>query len=436
MPKIFGDHMLLQREQSIPVWGWAAAGEAVAVKLNGTEVDAVTGKNGKWKVTLPAQKAGGPFPMTITGKNIVTFKDVLIGEVWFCSGQSNMDMRVAPPKNPEQGIRDHEKILAAANNLKVRLFHVDYNWQRAPIDDVKGRWLLCEPKNVADYSAVAYLFAAELQKELDVPVAVITAAIGGMPINQFSPSPDPAFWYNGMIAPVIPYAIRGALWYQGESDMNIGMEYCRRQKRLIEGWRAAWGQGPFPFYYVQIAPFAYSKGGWPVKNPPPEILPLLWEAQTASLAVPNTGMVVITDAGDPKDIHPKDKKPVAVRLVRLALANTYGQKGIIYSGPLFLRSCIEHDHIRIHFSHVGGGLTSRDGKPLDWFTIAGKDRKFVPAEASVDGNSIIVRSKGVPEPAAVRFGWIETAQPNLMNKEGLPASPFRTDDWALETARK
>lgn len=436
MPKIFGDHMVLQRDQPIPVWGWASADEAITIKLNGAEVSTVAGKDGKWKVALPVQKAGGPFTLTITGKNTVKFDDVLIGEVWFCSGQSNMDMRVAPPKKPVDGILDREKVLAAASNPKVRLFHVDYNWQRAPIDDVKGRWLLCEPKYVADYSAVAYLFATQLQKELDVPVAVITAAMGGMPINQFSPPPDPAFWYNGMIAPVIPYGIRGALWYQGETDMNLGMEYFRRQKRLIEGWRNAWGQGQFPFYFVQIAPFAYSKGTWPVKKPPPDFLPLLWEAQTASLAVPNTDMVVITDVGDPKDIHPKNKQPVADRLARLALANTYGRKDIVFSGPRYSHSAVEGDHIRIHFDHVAGGLVSRDGKPLDWFTIAGKDKKFVPAEATIDGDAIIVRSKEVADPAAVRFGWHETAQPNLVNKAGLPTAPFRTDDWPPDAARK
>jgi len=232
---------------------------------------------------------------------------------------------------------------------------------------------------------------------------------------------QPSSIYNGMIHALVPFAIRGAIWYQGESNNPDGMLYFEKMKALIGGWRQVWNEGDFPFYYVQIAPLdaLYEN----------DRLPRLWEAQLAALTIPNTGMVVTTDIGDLKDIHPKNKQDVGKRLALWALAKTYGRDNLVCSGPLYKSMAVEDDKIRVRFDYVGGGLASRDGRPLNWFEIAGDDRKFVKAEATIDGDSVVVRSATVSRPVAVRFGWNRAAEPNLMNKEGLPASPFRTDKW-------
>ena len=222
-----------------------------------------------------------------------------------------------------------------------------------------------------------------------------------------------------MVNPLVPFAIRGAIWYQGEANISDGAIYHEKMKALISGWRKVWGQGDFPFYFVQLAPYKYRRAD-------PQYLPRIWEAQTATLSVPNTGMAVTVDIGNPKNIHPRNKRDVGKRLALWALSKTYGQKDIVYSGPLYKSMSIEGDKIRIRFDHVGGGLASRDAKPLNWFEISGKDMKFVKAKAKIDGETLVVSSETVAMPVAVRFAWFQTAKPNLMNKEGLPASPFRT----------
>jgi sialate O-acetylesterase len=247
------------------------------------------------------------------------------------------------------------------------------------------------------------------------------------PKHQLDDMGQPTGIYNAMIHPLVPFAIRGAIWYQGESNAAEGMAYCDKMKALIGGWRTVWGQGDFPFYYVQIAPLDGQAGLYKVYAD--DQLPRLWEAQTAAMALPNTGMAVTNDIGDLADIHPKNKQDVGKRLALWALAKTYGRAGLVCSGPLYKSMAVEGDQIRVRFDYVGGGLASRDGKPLTWFTIAGEDHKFVDAQAIIDGDTVVVRSDQVPKPVAVRFAWSMTAQPNFMNKDGLPASAFRTDRW-------
>ncbi len=487
LPAVIGDHMVLQRDLPLPIWGWADSGEEVTVTLGDVKASAKAGPDGKWMVKLPAMTAGGPHKITVKGNNTIELTDILVGEVWVCSGQSNMEMGM-------NGIQDAEKEVAAAKYPNIRLYHV-FPWKTAtePQDDFKAEWRACSPETVkqggfwtSGFPATAYLFGREIHKDLNVPVGVIATCWGGTRIEPWTPRvgfemvpslkdvlkvvdeatpnfnkavrkaiedtekwlptarkameegkrvPPPPEWpkhrlesngeptsiYNAMIHPLVPFAIRGAIWYQGESNHTDGMAYFDKMKALINGWRKIWGEGDFPFYYVQIAPFDNIY--------PNDTLPRLWEAQLAALSIPNTGMIVTVDIADLKDIHPKNKQDVGKRLALWALAKTYGKKDIAYSGPLYKSMAVEDGKIRIKFDHVGAGLVSRDGKPLSWFEIAGEDKKFVKADAVIDGETVIVSSPEVAKPVAVRLGWSRKAEPNLSNKDGLPASPFRTDKW-------
>jgi sialate O-acetylesterase len=308
---------------------------------------------------------------------------------------------------------------------------------------------------VAEFSAVAYYFGRCLHKELGVPLGLLNTSYGGTlceawtslealqgkadfqpilerrqdAVTNNKPGPNyAARLYNAMLAPLIPYAIRGAIWYQGESNVPHAFQYRKLFPTMIQDWRRVWGQGDFPFLFVQLAPFRYS--GRDIKD-----CAELWEAQLKTLSVPQTGMAVTMDIGDVRDIHPKNKQEVGRRLALWALAKTYG-KDMVHSGPLYRSMKIEGDKIRLAFDHIGGGLISRDGQPLADFTVAGEDQQFLPATAVIDGNEVVVHSQAVQAPAAVRFAWYDSAQPNLANKEGLPASPFRTDDWPAVTAGK
>lgn len=486
LPRVFSDHMVLQRDVPAAIWGWADPGEKVTVRLGEKEFVAETGSDGKWAVKLTAMPAGGPHTITISAKNKIELQDVLFGEVWICSGQSNMDMGI-------KGIKDAQKEIASAKYPQIRLLWVPYKTAPEPLDDADVSWLPCSPENIvvrgffnSGFSAAGYFFGRELHRELKVPVGLVHTAFPATRIEPWTPregfaldpqfsdaikqidkaTPDfnkavartiadieawvpkakaaqaagkkvtpPPEWpkhaldnnaqptglYNAMIHPLSRCSIRGAIWYQGEGNLKDGALYRDRMNALIGGWRKVWGQGDFPFYFVQLAPFHYEEA--------PDLLPRLWEAQTAALAVPNTGMAVIVDIGDLKDIHPKNKQEVGHRLALWALAKTYGKEGVEYSGPMYKSMKVEGSTIRIQFEHTGGGLASRDGKPLTWFEIAGADKKFVKAEAAIDGNTVVVRADSISEPAAVRFGWSQEAEPNLMNKEGLPVSPFRTDKW-------
>lgn len=480
LPKIFGDGMVLQRDKPIPVWGWADAGEEVFIRLGEFGTKVVADAEGAWMFRFPPMKAGGPHELVVTGKNKVAIGNIMVGEVWVCSGQSNMEWPVNRTDN-------WEEVVAGCADPMIRLFHVPRRPSGRPLDDVNASWKACTPDTLPGFSAVAYFFGREIRSELDVAVGLINTSWGGTRIEPWTPPagfrsvdecaqfarqideanaqyrkavtdaldpleawigaartaiagkkalPDapampghslnshgrPTGLYNGMIHPLVPYAIRGVLWYQGEANRVEGMAYHHKMRALINGWRSVWGQGAFPFYFVQLAPFRYRT------NDPTE-LPRLWEAQTATLGVPATGMAVTVDISNLNDIHPRNKRDVGCRLALWALAHDYGNEGVVHSGPLYREMKREGKSIRLHFDHAGSGLASRNGKPIDWFQIAGEDRKFVEAQAVVEGSTVVVSSDAVANPAAVRFGWHQEAEPNLVNKEGLPASPFRTDRW-------
>jgi sialate O-acetylesterase len=442
LPAVIGDNMVLQRGMPVPIWGWADKGEEVSVTIAGQKQVAKAGDDGRWKVTLDKLDVGQPLEMTVQGSSggSVTLKNILVGEVWICSGQSNMAIGVVACKNGKEET-------AAANHPQIRLFTVPLAAAAQPAADVASNWRPCTPENIANgktdcggFSAAAYYFGRQLQAELNVPIGLIDTSVGGTPAEFWTSRKaleanpalkslaqgDSSSLYNGMIAPLIPYAIRGAIWYQGESNSFQGFRYRTLFPAMIANWRTDWGQGDFPFGFVQIAPF--EKYTTDMKEDP-RAVPELWESQLLTLkSTPNTGMVVTTDIGDLKDIHPQNKQDVGRRLALWALAKVYG-RDLVCSGPIYRSLAVEGDKIRLQFDHSGGGLVSRDGRPLCEFTIAGEDQKFLPAVATIDGPSVVVHSDQVPKPAAVRFAWRNDAAPNLSNKDGLPASPFRTDRW-------
>lgn len=461
LPAVISDGMVIQRGLPVALWGWADPGEKVTLELVVTapradgsssgfgEATTVTADaDGKWSVTMGKfDSAGKPAKLTVKGKNTIVVNNILIGEVWLCSGQSNMEWRMTQ-------INDSAAEIAAAEYEHIRLFNIPRVRAAKPQNDVNASWKPTTPQSVKDFSAVAYFFGRHLHKELDgVPIGLIKSAWGGTLIQPWTPpvgfeSVDAlkgerdkyqnleqveklshqahTVLYNGMIHGVVPYTIRGAIWYQGESNRGNGLYYRDLMEGLITGWRKTWsikGNEQFPFYFVQLAPYRY--GG-----DRPDLLPLIWQAQTQAMqTIPNTGMAAIVDIGNTRDIHPTNKQDVGKRLALWALAKDYGKKTIVYSGPIYKSMKVDGDKARISFDHTGGGLVSRNDKPLTHFTIAGEDKKFVPARATIDGDTVVVESDGVKNPAAVRFGWHQEAEPNLSNKEGLPASPFRTDDW-------
>jgi len=415
LPSVIGSHMVVQQQQPVVVWGWADPEEKVAVALDEQKAECTADAKGNWKVSLPAMEADGKAHcLTVNGKNKIELVDILVGEVWLGSGQSNMEWPVAATQKPQEAI-------AAAKYPQIRLFHVPKIQTPEPAANVKAEWTDCTPQTIPGFSAALYFFGERLHKDLKVPVGLINDSWGGSPIEAWIVGEKQSGgMYNGMIAPVKPFAIRGVIWYQGESNVANGLAYFGKMKDLIEGWRKVWGS-PFPFYFVQIAPWS----GYPAGALPP-----LWEAQVESLKIPGTGMAVVTDlVDDIKDIHPKNKVDVGNRLALWALAKTYGKNDLVYSGPLYESMTVDGSKVRLAFAQVGGGLKSRDGKPLSEFQIAGADGKFVAAEAKIDGNEVVVEAKDVAAPTQVRFGWHNTSNPNLMNAEGLPASPFQTDRW-------
>lgn len=419
LPAVLDSHMVMQRDVPLKIWGTADPGEAVTVGIGSESVKAKAGKTGAWLVELKPQKADGKArEITIQGKNKIVLKDVLIGEVWIGSGQSNMEWRL---------INTHgaKKEIASAKHPQIRLFHVPKVQRKAPATDVNAKWKTCTPANVPNFSAVLYYFGKRLHKELKVPIGLINSSWGGSPIEPWTiANGKSGGMYNGMIAPLTNFAVQGVVWYQGETNVirKNGFAYAAKKKALITGWRKSFGNKKLAFYYVQIAP-------WSGRYAPGQ-LPALWEAQVASLKIPGTGMVVTTDLVDNiRDIHPRNKLDVGNRLSLWALAKTYGKQGTIYSGPLYKSMKVEGDKIRLTFAHIGKQLKSRDGKPLSEFQIAGADGKFVDAKATTDGKTVVVSASGVKSPTQVRFGWHKLANPNLVNSAGLPASPFQTKNW-------
>ncbi|MBN2578639.1 MAG: 9-O-acetylesterase [Pirellulales bacterium] len=432
LPAVLGDNMVLQRDQPLPLWGWAEPGDTVTVRIAGQTLTAQADAEGRWKTTAAPLPAGGPHEIKIESSSgdRLTLRNVLVGEVWICSGQSNMYW-------PLEWSHQAQQEIAAANHPRIRLFKVANVMAMEPQSDCQGRWRACRPATVPDFTAIGYFFGRQLERELKVPVGLIQTAWGGTPAEFWTRreilGADPALQgllqdqhaaqlYNGMVAPLIPFAIRGAIWYQGESNSPRAYQYRTLFPAMICNWRKDWSQGDFPFGFVQIAPFRYERQD-------PVCSAELREAQLMTLQkVPNTGMAVTMDIGNPQDIHPKNKQDVGRRLALWALAKVYGKDGV-YSGPIYKSMAVEGDKVRLTFDHVGGGLVSRDGKPLTEFTIAGADQKFVPATAEIDGPNVVVSSPEVPHPVAVRFAWRDDSVPNLSNRDGLPASSFRTDDW-------
>ena len=486
LPDVFASGMVLQREMPVAVWGSANPAEKVRVTIAVASAEAVAGTNGAWRVNLPAMPAGGPHTMIVAGENTVELKDVLVGEVWLCSGQSNMSH---PIKIYDffPGVKED---MASADFPKLRL----YNKQTG------HRWAPCSPTTLPDSSAVPFYFGRELLKELDVPVGIIVCAQIGSSIERWIPMAeiemtdwgrkmvevqasdefkaaqaelrrDSDEWtkkrqmwemsvavgmedsgqvplrkpvptlvaryqrqfsdlFNGSLAPVIPYTVRGFAWYQGEA--NVGdTDYAEKLQLMVSTWRSRWGQGAIPFHSVQIAPCGFKADFF--------ILPDFWEQQMrAAKAMGASWVVPSIDIGEPTfNIHPPNKREFGRRLALSALANSYGRKDVVGSGPVFKSVKQEGRALRIQFDHVGGGLASSDDKPLAWFEVAGKDGKFAPASATIEGDAVVVSGGAVAEPAAVRYAWRQTPGytagvfgptgpvPNLVNKAGLPAYPFQ-----------
>lgn len=458
LPGVIGDNMVLQRGQPVPIWGWAAPGAKVTVQFAGQQRTANAQADGRWEVRLRSLTASTePAPLTITAGETRVLTNILVGEVWLASGQSNMEKPIGDQRG-QKPVFNHEKELAESDHPQIRLFKVTKTVAAQPQSAVTNSgWRLCNSNSheAIKFSAAAYFFGREIHRELKVPVGLIESSWGGTRIEPWTPPvgfslarnlgdevklPDaatrfdnrtPTALYNGMIAPLVPFAIRGALWYQGEGncvgDTNR-LAYADKMEALILGWRKIWGAGAFPFYYVQLAPYRYFGAKPQPRVNTPDALPELWLAQTRALRIRNTGMAVTTDlVDDLSDIHPRNKQDVGKRLALLALAKTYGRKDVTFSGPVFKRMELRGNKAVLHFTQTVGGLVSKDGKPLNWFAVAGSDGRFIPASAEIAGDIVEVSSASLPRPKVVSFGWDETAQPNLCNGAGLPARPFRTD---------
>lgn len=484
----FTDHMVLQRDLPVPVWGRAEPGERVTASFAGQKRRAKAGADGAWRVELKPLKASSEGrELVVAGSKTaepIKLADVLVGEVWLCSGQSNMDFTVAKTeKYYFAGVINETEEVAAANHPRIRMFTGQWKKTYEPETRVEGRWLVCTPETVREFSAVGYFFARRVRQELDVPVGIVTLTFGASsaqawvrreaalseprlaaelekfdeavkayradssakekyeaalaewrvkadaakaqgqraPRGPRNPDPvqnqhNPTVMFNGMIAPVIPYAIRGVLWYQGESIPGPRELFPVWNETLIRDWRALWGR-EFPFFFVQLA-------GLDGRSNSPEVRAL----QAEALKVPGTGMAVAIDVGDKTDVHPKNKQAVGDRLARLALARTYG-RDIADSGPNAASATREPDHgLRIRFTDLHGGLTTRDGAAPGGFEIAGADGKFVPAEAVIEGDAVVVRAAEVAEPTAVRYAWASWPErANLQNRAGLPAAPFKLE---------
>lgn len=470
---LFSEHAVLQRNVLVPVWGTARNGEKVTVEFAGQKAQTVAA-DGKWMVKLKPLKAGGPFVMTIKGDNTVTINDILVGEVWVCSGQSNMAFRMsAKVTNGQQEIAD-------AKYPQIRQYHVPNKSSGKPITDIGSNWVICSPETVINFTAVGYFFAHDLYKKLNIPFGIISSSVGGTPAEHWTsrevlladpehknvvgsydnsiatyptrlekykteeaallekynleveaakkdgkpaprkpaPPQDPlksgsaGGLYAAMIKPLQPYAIKGTIWYQGEANSSRGKQYQTLFPMMIADWRKAWGQGDFPFLFVQIAPY---KG----------ISPEIREAQfLTAQKVPNTAMAVTVDCGNAEDIHPVFKQPVGARLALAARAIAYKEK-IEYSGPVYQSMLVENSKAILTFTHAKS-LIAKDGA-LKGFQIAGADKKFVDAKTEIKGSKLVVYSTDVSMPVAVRYGWANVPDVNLYNEADIPASPFRTD---------
>lgn len=487
LPAIFSDHMVLQQDLAAPVWGWADSGEKISVSFAGQTKTTQASADGAWKVQLDKLAASEqPQTLSVQGKNTLTIRDVLVGEVWLCSGQSNMAM-------PVSAARDFPQEQAAARLPQLRMFKETSNGAPEPQSKCNGKWELCSPESVGGFAATAYFFGRDVHKSLARPVGLINSSVGGTPIESWTsleaqksvPELQPLFkswadrqmewsaswnaakeaeyqrqfaaWkqavaqakkqgatvprapskpieprvddhspahnFNGKIAPLIPYAIRGTIWYQGEANMGQGQLYGLQLALLIQDWRLRWGQGDLPFAWVQLPNF-HPQEQAPVRDTG---WVLVREGMLKTLRLPNTGMAVTIDVGEANNGHPLNKQAVGNRLALWALSKVYGRPGAS-SGPLPLKHQIAGSQIIVSFEHCDGGLVSKGGE-LKGFAIAGANKKWIKATATINGDTVILSSPEVPQPAAVRYAWADNPDCNLYNGAGLPASPFRTDDW-------
>ena len=475
MPDVFGDGMVLQRQMDIPVWGMAAPGEEVSVSINGRSAKVLAGPDGKWRVDIDSMEAGGPYEMSVVGRNRLTFRNVMVGDVWLCSGQSNMWW-------PMKFLKDIPETDKPVDNPDIRLYSV---W--SPEHDNFGKtpeWQSCTTDNLAEFSAVGYYFGRTIQRETDVTVGLIHSSMGGsvpeswmrretlmsepdfrpivgywdslmteyptakkefaqylkeLALSKTGSGPEPSssiltflpkplrFYmlypqgiFDAQLKPLIPYAIKGVVWYQGESSISRAWQYRKLFPAMVKEWRSLWDQGNFPFLFDQLA--NYRSAGTTSS------VPELREAQLMSLSMPNTGMAVTVDIGDSTNVHANNKWDVGRRLALSALHVAYGRKGP-YSGPLYTSMAIEGSEIAVSFCCVENGLVARDGHSLEGFEIAGGNRVFHRANARIEDKKVIVASPAVETPVAVRYAWKANPTCNLYNSAGLPASPFRTDDW-------
>lgn len=481
LPSIISDNMVIQQREKLNLWGKADPGESVTVELGPESAQTTAGKDGSWSVKLGALKSGGPYNLAISGKNSITIQNVAVGEVWVCAGESNMAFKVIAAQNGREEIAD-------ASLPMVRVFMVKHTSADKPQADCEGSWVVCNPDTVRNISAVGYFFAKELNQGMRVPFALIQCAWGPSPAEAWTPretlekdatlhavldrydksaaaypaalsayqgklddwktasqaaktagSPpphrplpplppggprEPAGIYNGMIYPLSRYPIRGALWYQGESNTGDPALYRALFPAMIDAWRKQWDEGNFPFLYAQLS-------GFLARHPQPaeSSWAQLREAQAAALSLPKTGMAVTIDIGEDHNIHPPGKRDVGHRLALLAQSEVYGKSSVTASGPAFSGMNIEDGKAILSFTHTEGGLVAKNGSPLKGFSIAGPDRKFVWADAEIHAGKVIVQSKEVPKPVAVRYAWADTPDCDLFNLAQLPAPPFRTDTW-------
>ncbi|MCX6327142.1 MAG: sialate O-acetylesterase [Bacteroidia bacterium] len=443
LPAIFGDNMVLQQQTEAAIWGTAAKNATVKVSTswNKKSYTAQAGSDGKWKLKVATPSAGGPYEVSVSDGTTLRLKNVMIGEVWVCSGQSNMEM---PMKGfMSQPVKGSNEAIANSSNPAIRLITVKRATSLQPLDNFTGSWKNCEPENVSEFSATAYYFGLMLYNALKVPVGLINTSWGGTRIEpwiseagfknfDFIKLPDikqqgnlshqtPTVLFNAMINPMVGYGIRGAIWYQGEANRNEANQYVKLLPGMVENWRSVWGVGEFPFYYVQIAPFDYGSTGLNSAY--------LREAQlNASTAIPNIGMACIMDIGEKDCIHPSNKKAGSDRLAYLALANTYGKKGFASSGPVLKEMTVSGSVVKLTFNNASTGLTSF-GKELSCFEVAGANKRFFPAKAFIIGGGVTLFCPTVAEPVAVRYAFKDFIVGDLFNTEGIPASSFRTDTW-------
>ena len=445
LPSVIGSNMVLQQKSSVALWGWCGPSQKIIVTTSWNQrTDSVMGtRDAKWKIMVPTPAAGGPYSVTIkAGRDITTLTNVMIGEVWVCSGQSNMEYN-----SFYQGSTDIQPELKNAPNNNIHFFLEPRYTAMYPQDDCKAQWTVADSNTLKSFSEVAYFFAKKLNSEMNVPIGLIEAAWGGTPAETWTPAevvnrdaelkesahkqnPSngwpywPGYTYNAMIAPVTNYNIAGALWYQGEGNSIAPNTYAKLLTSMIKSWRSAWDKN-FPFYLVQIAPFTYGSYSGS----------LIQEQQARVLSLENTGMVVTTDlVPDTTNIHPPLKRIVGDRLAAWALAKTYNKSGIAYASPMYKSMSVEGNKATITFSNAEDGLMMK-GNAVTQLYIAGSDQMFYPAIGKISGNKLIVTSEQVKQPVAVRFSFSSAAVGNLFSKSGLPVVPFRTDDWYVESKK-